>query len=278
MKEKITRRVSASLVALVALFLILPTARAQEAQDEELRRDRPSRRVTNPVRPRPTPTPPNSQEPRLVSTADESSPPQGDAPRRSTRNPAQRRGSAGAANTEGEREQLQRTVTRLSDQVERLSEDISRMKNDQRMLFDLERLTRAEQRAESLRSQLREVTDKEFQLQDRLAQIDFELEPDSIQRRAALVGTLNPGAVRDQLRASLERERERVQRQLELVANSRVRLESAVANAELEVERLRQRVDRNDEQLTEPEATDGTNATPPAKPDDATPAEPPLWR
>lgn len=268
MKEKTSRRVS---VALVALILLLPGARAQDVQDDEVRRDRPSRRVTNPVRPRTTPTP-SAQDPRLVSTADDAA--QGETPRRTTGRASTRRNNAGER-AETEREQLQRTVTRLSDQVERLSDDISRMKNDQRMLFDLERLTRAEQRAENLRTQLREVTDKEFQLQDRLAQIEFELEPDSIQRRAALVGTLNPGVVRDQLRASLERERERVQRQLELVANSRVRLESAVANSELEVERLRQRVDRNDgQELAEPNP-DATNP-PTQPPDDATRAEPPV--
>src|SRR3712207_7798680 len=49
-----------------------------------------------------------------------------------------------------------------------------RSKADQRAMFDLERLTRAEQRAEDLRRQLREITDKEFQLQERIAEIDYE--------------------------------------------------------------------------------------------------------
>ncbi len=148
------------------------------------------------------------------------------------------------------------------------------MKSDQRALFDLERLHRAEQRAEGLRAQLRDVSDKEFGYQERLAQIEDELQPDAIQRRAAVVGTLNPGAVRDSIQRSLERERDRVRRQLEMLTNSRVRLEAAVATAEAEVERLRQRVEANDQAQSNAGAPPDASPTPtPAS--TPTPAEPP---
>src|ERR687889_45304 len=131
------------------------------------------------------------------------------------------------------------------------------MKADQRAMYDLERLTRAEQRAEQLRTQLREVSDKEFQLQERLAEIEYESQPDAIQRRSALIGSLNPSAVRDAIAQQLERERTRVRKQLESLGTSRVRLEAAVGTADAEVERLRVRVEAADQaqQQSAPGAT-----------------------
>jgi len=262
MQSRSVRRLGAVLVALVLAGLSLAEVRSQQ-------RRRPSRRATSPVRPAPTPTP-DASEPALVSTADEG---QEGATRRAapgrTRRPA-------PAETPAEDDPLQGTVERLSNQVERLSNELTSIKSDQRALFDLERLTRAEQRAETLRAQLRDVTDKEFAYQERLAQIEDELEPGALSRRSAVIGTTNPGSVRDSLQRSLERERERVRRQLEMLTNSRSRLEVAVATAETEVERLRQRVEGNDQlQATTgatPEATTTTAPTPEPTP---TPAEPP---
>ncbi len=167
----------------------------------------------------------------------------------------------------------------LSTQVEQLNGQVNQLKTDQRAMYDLERLTRAEQRAEDLRTQLREVTDKEFQYQERLAEIDYESQPDSIQRRAALVGSLNPSGVRDAIAQQLERERVRIKKQLELLGASHTRLEAAVATADAEVERLRQRVDAADQaqQQSAPPATDNTNAanTTAAPQPTPTPAQPP---
>jgi DNA repair exonuclease SbcCD ATPase subunit len=153
------------------------------------------------------------------------------------------------------------------------------MKADQRAMYDLERLTRAEQRAEQFRTQLREVTDKEFQLQERLAEIAYESQPDAIQRRSALIGSLNPSAVRDAIAQQLERERVRINKQLELLATSRSRLEASVASADAEVDRLRQRVEAADQAQQAPptpgtEATSPVTVTPQPSPT-PTPAQPP---
>ncbi|HEV3469753.1 MAG TPA: hypothetical protein VG148_10565 [Pyrinomonadaceae bacterium] len=256
MRAKSVRRFGAALVALLVLGLGLAEVRSQQ-------RRRPSRRATNPVRPRPEPTPaPDTTEPTVVSTAGDE---QEAAPHRTA--PSRR-----DAETPAESDRLRGTVERLSTQVERLSDDLNAMKSDQRALFDLERLTRAEQRAEALRAQLRDVSDKEFAYQERLAQIEDELQPDALTRRSALVGTTNPGSVRDALQRSLERERERVRRQLEMVTNSRVRLEAAVATAETEVDRLRQRVEGNDQLQATTGATPAATAAPTPTP---APAEPP---
>lgn len=252
-----------ALAALAALMLLQADAQSQ--------RRRTSRRTTTPVRPRPVQAPNLPDEPAVVSTADDGQP----APTRRTRTRQQQQ------STQAENEQLHGTVRDLSGQVEQLSGQLNQMKADQKAMYDLERLTRAEQRTEQLRTQLREVTDKEFQLQERLAEIDYEAQPDSIQRRSALIGSLNPSAVRDAIAQQLERERVRIRKQLELLGASHTRLESSVATADAEVERLRQRVEAADQAQQSPTTpgTEPTGAAPIAMPQPSpspTPAQPPM--
>jgi outer membrane murein-binding lipoprotein Lpp len=262
MKKVLAR---AALALLISGFAFLPDAQSQQ-------RRRTSRRTSNPARPQPVQAPALPDEPSVVSTADEGQPA---PPRRTTARTRQQQQQS----TQAENEQLRGTVRDLSTQVEQLSGQLNQMKVDQRAMFDLERLTRAEQRAEQMRTQLREVTDKEFQLQERLAEIDYESTPESIQRRAALIGSLNPSAVREAISQQLERERVRIRKQLELLATSRVRLDASVATADAEVDRLRQRVDAAD-QAQQPlpapatDATGAVNATPQPSPTPA--AQPPM--
>jgi len=278
MRMKMNRRMIAVFVALLSLASVcLPEASAQQRR----RRNRPSRRITNPVRQQqtvPLPAPPstgaagaqNASDPTVVSTAEENGF-DGEALTNQSSNRTRRAGRAG----ENDPVTLRRTVNQMSAQITRLSDDLSRMKDEQRTMVNLERLTRAEQRAESLRSQLRDVTDKDFTLQERTAQIEYELEPDSIERRAAMVGTMRPGEVRDQIRRGLERERERVRAQLDSLTTSRTRLETAVANADSEVERLRARIDA-DENLQAERNANTTEVTPMSPPSTSpTPAQPP---
>ena len=265
MRSNLARSFGGVVLGLLILLLCMPAAQSQQ------RRKRTSRRVTHPVSARPAPTPALPDEPSVVSTADEQEAPRRAAPR-----------ARPNANAQAENEQLHGTVRELSTQVEKLSGELNQMKTDQRAMFDLERLTRAEQSAESLRTQLREVTDKEAQYQERLAQIEYESQPDVIQMRAAGVGSLNPSAVRDAIQKSLERERDRIRKQLDLLASSRTHLEAAVASAEAQVEKLRQRVEAADQQQpgSGADAANGanvgtsTNATPQPSPT-PTPAQPP---
>lgn len=269
--------------ALLALCAVAASVVAFEASAQQTR-PRPSRRATNPVRervgaPAPTPLPtPDASEPRLVSSAEEASAQEESAaPRRRTT--ARTTSTQRRAAEETERDQMRETVDKLSDTVTRLSNEVTQLKGEQRILVDLERLTRAEQRAENLRAQLRDVADKEFALQDRAAQLEEELEPDAIERRAALIGSLNPASVRDSIRRSLERERDRIRTQLEMLATSRVRLESAVASADAEVTRIKARIEAAENAQGGPSTDTSpvpvTTATPTATPEPATSDTPP---
>ena len=278
MRNRFTYRIVFALSAMLVLAICFSEAQSQ-------RRRRPSRRVTHPVRsqPVPLPAPVNSQtgpEATIVSTADE--PPAQEhknTSKRATNNQASHSG-----NSEAEQERMRRTVDHLSGQVTELSNKLNQMKDQQNTLVDLERLSRAEQRAENFRAQLRDVLDKESALQARLEQIDYDLRPESIQMRAALVGTLRPDEVREAIRRQLESEKARVRKQLDQLASSRVRLEAAVASAETEVDRLRARIDATDNAQTGAgtNASTQTRPAPPAASPTTTPPQddsaPPLPR
>ena len=91
---------------------------------------------------------------------------------------------------------------------------------------------RFEEQAERLRVQLREVADKETELQERARQLDEDLRPENIQRSVALVGTTNAAALRDQRREQLERQKAALEEQRASLVASRARLEAAIATAE----------------------------------------------
>jgi peptidoglycan hydrolase CwlO-like protein len=97
--------------------------------------------------------------------------------------------------------------------------------------------SRAQEKVESLRSQLLEVEAKQAQLQTRLQQLDEELKPENIEKNLAGVGSTRPEDLREQRRRQLEIERNGVQSQLNLLTTSHTRLETAIAQAETEAYR-----------------------------------------
>jgi hypothetical protein len=72
--------------------------------------------------------------------------------------------------------------------------------------------------------------------------LDYQLRPQSIQQALAVVGSVQIDGLRDGLRSRIESEKGRVSKQLELLATGRERLESAIRDADAEVERLRERL------------------------------------
>ncbi len=164
-------------------------------------------------------------------------------------------------------EAMKQTIRTLSSQVDRLTDKIGQMEEAQRSLVDLERLSRAEQRASSLRTELRDVQSKESDLQARVEDLDYALKPENIERSLAGSGSTHPEELREQRRRQLESEKDRVRKQLDQLAASRTHLEQAIASADVEVERLRRRLDAADAAAihnakTNAQSTEG--ATPPA--------------
>jgi UTP:GlnB (protein PII) uridylyltransferase len=86
--------------------------------------------------------------------------------------------------------------------------------------------------AEKLRSQLSEVQKKEGELQARDKQLEEDMKPENIEKVFALNGSTRPEELREQRRRQLENERANVRAQLDQLAQSRTRLETAIATAE----------------------------------------------
>ena len=173
---------------------------------------------------------------KIISTAD------------STQEPAQQPTPADKPKP-AEKEEMQQTITTLSNQVNRLNDKLSAMQEDDRYQLDMERLTRAEQRAEQLRSQLMDIQSKIADFEAKLEQIEFALRPENIDNSTAGYGSTHPEQAREARKKQLEGERSRVQAQLKLAENSRSRLEVAVANADSEVDLLRAKLNQRREQM-----------------------------
>ena len=90
----------------------------------------------------------------------------------------------------------------------------------------------AQEKAASLRAQLSELEAKQSELQTRLQTLDEKLKPESIEHDLAGVGSTHPEDLREQRRRQLEIERNGVRAQLDLLATSHSRLETAIAQAD----------------------------------------------
>lgn len=138
--------------------------------------------------------------------------------------------------------EMQQTINQLSNQVDRLNDKLTKMQETDRSLVDMERLTRAEQRAESLRTQQVDVESKLADLQAKVEQIDYLLRPENIER-AAGYGTVHPEEARETRRRQLENEKGRLQAQVRILETSRQRLETSVRSADAEVDSLRNKIE-----------------------------------
>ncbi len=165
-----------------------------------------------------------------------------------------------------EQDETESTLKNLTNQVNRLNDKLSQMQEDDRYQLEMERLTRAEQRAEQLRSQLMDVQAKIADFEARLEQIEFALRPENIEASTAGYGSTRPEVARDTRKKQLEGERGRVQAQLKLAETSRSRLELAVTNADAEVDNLRAKLEQRRAQMDAQPIETQTPAPRPRKP------------
>jgi hypothetical protein len=168
----------------------------------------------------------------------------------------------------GTSQDMQDTINNLSNQVNRLNEKLTQMQEDDRYQLDMERLTRAEQRAEQLRMQLIDVQGKIADFEAKLEQIEYALKPENIDRATQGYGTVHPEEARDARRRQLEGEKSRTQAQLKILQTSQSRLEVSVANADNEVDLLRAKMEQRRNQM------DAAPATTPQRPASPTPRKP----
>ena len=108
-----------------------------------------------------------------------------------------------------------------------------------RNVRNLELLSRAEERVASLQTRLVELQMREVEMQRRISELEYQANPDAIQRSLAFVGSVRPmDELRDALRKRFEEEKARVSKQLDLLTASRQRFEASLAAAQTEIQRL----------------------------------------
>lgn len=250
MPKRSIRNLAMAVLALilVAGFLLVDSS-AQRRRKRRATRPRPSApRITNPAiyQPSPGDNSDNAAEPNNVND--------------NTNSQAQQ------PSAEQDPQEMKQTIRTLSNQVDKLTNKIGQMEESQRSLVDLERLSRAEQRAAQLRTELRDVQSKQANLEARAEEIDFALKPENIERSVAGYGTTRPEELRAQRRLQLESEKERVRKQLDQMRTGSQRLEEAIAAADVEIERLRKRLDAADEAAIQnaktKEQTEGSSSQP----------------
>lgn len=253
-------RYSAFLLAVLVAFSMC----AIDA-DAQRRRKRRARRVTRPAVTKPVITNPaiapagseQSSGPegeKIISTAEQSA-----TETEQTTESLQPKKSNGPIKSSSDVD-MQQTINALSNQVDRLNDKLTQIQQNDRTLIDMERLTRAEQRAESLRAQQVDVESKLADLESKLEQIEYQVRPENIER-AAGYGTVHPEEARDARRRALENERSRVLAQIKILETSRVRLATSVATADAEVDALRRKIEM--QQVPQDSGTSGTTNTEP---------------
>lgn len=181
--------------------------------------------------PKPTPTPSNSQ-PVVISRADDYPTVVIEPP------PAVADGLKPDTNAD--------TIDELRERLNRLE---GNKKNDydekqKRLSLNLDILTKSEQRADGLRKQLFEMIEKENTIRGRMEQIDNDARPEAIERTLSSVGSLRPEELREQRRRSLALEKQNLQTLLLEVQKNRTNIESSLTRADILVERLRIRLEK----------------------------------
>ena len=200
--------------------------------------------ITNPPIAPPEETAPARDDVKIISTADAPADPAQSPEPAATASPAKKPQTEGGSN-----EDMQKTINNLSNQVDRLNNKLSEMNEDDRYHLDMERLTRAEQRSEQLRSQLVDTEAKMADIEAKLEAIEYALKPENIERSTAGYGSVRPEEARETRRKQLETERTRLRSQFKILETSKARLEIASTSADNEVDLLRAKLQQRRDQM-----------------------------
>ncbi|HEV8370627.1 MAG TPA: hypothetical protein VGQ39_21945 [Pyrinomonadaceae bacterium] len=141
-----------------------------------------------------------------------------------------------------ESEQLRKNVQQLGGEVQRLKRRVAELEKDRLATTIQEQLEKEEQRGETLQLHLLEIAEKEAPLQARMDQINQQLRPEAIERTMAGVGSVHPEDAREEVRKRLASEKVRLQSQLDLLRQDRVRTQAMLVTTDAAIQRLKQKL------------------------------------
>ena len=164
-------------------------------------------------------------------------------------------------NTETEKP-VEKTDAAASDLINKLTDRVKNLEANQkkdsdekqkRLLLNLDILTRAEQRSETLRKQLFDMIERESQIKTKLDQIENDIRPEMIERSVSFAGSLRPEELRDQRRKSLDIDKRNLKNLLAEIQNTKSNLELNLQKAELLVDKLRLKLEKEIDNALEDE-------------------------
>lgn len=127
--------------------------------------------------------------------------------------------------------------------------------NQKRLLMNLDILTKAEARADTLRKQLFEMIEKESAIRTKLDQIENNIRPETIDREISFAGTMRPEELRNMRKKNLEIERTNLTALLAEVQKTKTNIDQNVQKADLLVERFRAKLEKEIDDLLTLEPT-----------------------
>lgn len=141
-----------------------------------------------------------------------------------------------------ENEQLRKNVQKLTGEVQRLKKRVAELEKDRLAATLQEQLEKEEQRGEALQLHLIEIAEKEEPLNSRMDQINQLLRPETMDRSLAGIGSVHPEDLRDDVKKRLISERARLQMQLELLRQDRMRTQASLATTDAAIQRIKQKL------------------------------------
>ena len=138
-------------------------------------------------------------------------------------------------------------IKELYERIKKLEDGQKSTYDDKqkRLLLNLDILTRAEQRSESLRKQNFEMIEKENSVKSRLEQIEIDIRPESINRTLQMAGSMKPEEIRESRRKSLEAERGNLNSLLVEIQSTRANINLNLQKANEMVEKLRNKLEKD---------------------------------
>jgi hypothetical protein len=151
------------------------------------------------------------------------------------------------------------TIKKLGERIKQLesAQKADKDESQKRLLLNLDILTRAEQRSESLRKQVFEMIEKENSVKARLDQIEIDMRPEAIERTLQLAGSMRPEEVRENRRRSLDAEKRNLNALLNDIQATKLNLQGNLQKADAMVEKLRIKLEKDiDENFLKDDPTD----------------------
>ncbi|MEQ1922211.1 MAG: hypothetical protein ABL952_06855 [Pyrinomonadaceae bacterium] len=146
-------------------------------------------------------------------------------------------------------------IRELNERIKKLegNQNSTYDEKQKRMLLNLDILTRAEQRSDSLRKQLFEMIEKENAVKTRIDQLNNDIRPEMIERTLQLAGSMKPEDIRENRRKSIAAERSNLESLLMEIVNNKANVAVTLQKSDQLVEKLRLKLEKDiDDALTDP--------------------------